>query len=98
MKRVAIVSKPNREELTRLLPELIVWLRDHGYEPVLDEEAGKYTDAAPACARSRLPESKPGLVIVLGGDGTLLSVARTFAATETPIPVSYTHLATTQPA
>jgi NAD+ kinase len=85
MKRVAIVCKPNREELTLLLPELVNWLRGKGYEPVLDDEAGKYTDAAPACERGRLPELAPGLVIVLGGDGTLLSVARTFAATGTPI-------------
>jgi len=67
------------------LPELIGWLRNHGYEPVLDEEAGKYTGAAPACDRTKLPGLEPELVIVLGGDGTLLSVARTFAATETPI-------------
>ena len=32
-----------------------------------------------------MPAHKPQLVIVLGGDGTLLSVARIFAATGTPI-------------
>jgi NAD+ kinase len=35
--------------------------------------------------RSCLPAEKPELVIVLGGDGTLLSAARAFARTRTPI-------------
>jgi NAD+ kinase len=85
MVRVAIVCKPQKEELTRLLPELIAWLRERGYEPVLDQEAGKYTSAASVVERGELPSCTPGLVIVLGGDGTLLSVARIFAAAGTPI-------------
>jgi len=85
MVRVAIVCKPAKEELTRLLPELIGWLRQRGYDPLLDEEAGKYTAAAPVVNRAEMPACAPGLVIVLGGDGTLLSVARIFAATGTPI-------------
>ena len=82
---VAIVSKPRKPELSQLLPELIDWLRKHDYDPLLDCEGAGYTDAAPAVDRSDLPAHKPQLVIVLGGDGTLLSVARIFAATGTPI-------------
>jgi NAD+ kinase len=85
MIRVAIVCKPHKEELTRLLPELIVWLRAHGYDPLLDDEGGKYTSAAPSVDRAELPAHAPSLVIVLGGDGTLLSVARIFASVGTPI-------------
>jgi NAD+ kinase len=85
MIRVAIVSKPQKEELARLLPELIEWLRQHNYEPVLDLESGQYTSAAPAIDRAELPSWNPALVIVLGGDGTLLSVARIFAGSGTPI-------------
>ena len=85
MVRVAIVCKPQKEELTRLLPDLIEWLRARGYEPLLDLEGGKYTASAPAIDRAEMPGFAPGLVIVLGGDGTLLSVARAFAATGTPI-------------
>jgi NAD+ kinase len=40
MNRVAIVSKPNREELARILPQLVAWLYDHDYEPLLDSEGG----------------------------------------------------------
>lgn len=83
--RVAICCKPQKEELVRLLPELIGWLRERGFEPLLDQEGGKYTPAAPAVDRAQLPVLVPKLVIVLGGDGTLLSVARIFAATATPI-------------
>jgi NAD+ kinase len=67
------------------LPELIAWLRQHGYEPLLDCEGGEYTAEAPSVDRAAMPEQAPELVIVLGGDGTLLSVARIFAATGTPI-------------
>ena len=85
MTHVAIVSKPHREELKKLLPELIVWLRRCGYEAVLDREGASYTDAAPAVDRSELPTKAPALVIVLGGDGTLLAAARIFATVGTPI-------------
>jgi NAD+ kinase len=82
---VAIVSKPRKPELANLLPGLIDWLKQHGFSPLLDLEGAGYTQSAPAVERSDLPAHKPGLVIVLGGDGTLLSVARIFAATGTPI-------------
>jgi NAD+ kinase len=85
MTRVAIVSKPRKPELAQILPELIEWLRKHSFEPLLDMEGTCYTGDAPAVDRSDLPAHNPGLVIVLGGDGTLLSVARIFAATGTPI-------------
>jgi len=85
MARVAIVSKPHREELTRLLPDLIAWLRQHGYDPILDKEGGSYTSAAPAVDRDELASLSPQLVIVLGGDGTLLAAARIFATVGTPI-------------
>jgi NAD+ kinase len=85
MVRVAIVCKPGKQELARLLPELIEWLRRHGYEPLLDQEGGQYASKSLVVDRKAMPEYEPGLVIVLGGDGTLLSVANIFASTGTPI-------------
>jgi NAD+ kinase len=100
MTHVAIVSKPQKEELIRLLPDLVQWLREHHFEPVLDRESASYL-VGPAAAsrgisgsliggvevrdRPDLPTAKPTLVIVLGGDGTLLAVGRIFARTDTPI-------------
>ena len=59
MVRVAIVCKPNKEELSRLLPDLIDWLRQHDFDPVLDREGGAYTGAAPAADRAQMPAWKP---------------------------------------
>jgi NAD+ kinase len=83
MNRVAIVCKPHKEELARILPDLIAWLRTRGYEPLVDREGGAYCHGASVIDRGEMPRLSPELVIVLGGDGTLLSVARIFAATGT---------------
>ena len=85
MVRVAIVCKPNKPELAQILPQLIHWLRQRGYDPLLDALGGCYTGAAPALDCGEMPALNPALVIVLGGDGTLLSVARAFASTGIPI-------------
>lgn len=83
--RVAIVSKPNKTELARLLPELVGWLRQHGYDPVLCKQSSHYYADAPTEDLCNLPNLKPELVIVLGGDGTLLGAARAFVASGIPI-------------
>lgn len=85
MRPVAIISKPQKEELYQLLPNLVLWMKAHELEPILDPVSGAYTQAARIVARHEMPAEKPDLVIVLGGDGTLLSAARVFARTETPI-------------
>ena len=85
MPSIAIISKPQKPELATLLPELVRWLTDRGYTTVLDENSAAYagTEGMP---RERMPDlCCPELVIVLGGDGTLLSAARSFATTRTPI-------------
>src|ERR1700744_5094370 len=85
MRRVAIISKPQKEELGQILPELLLWLRAHGFDPIIDSVSGNYTQDAKIVHRTELPNEDPELVIVLGGDGTLLSAARVFAKSGVPI-------------
>jgi len=85
MRPVAVISKPQKEELATLLPELVVWMKDRGLDPILDPVSGQYTQSARVVERHLLPAEKPDLVIVLGGDGTVLAAARVFAKTGTPI-------------
>ena len=84
----AIISKPQKPELAGILRDLTSWLEARHYKYVLDTESAAYLDSAHQAAaveRSKLPGHHPTLVIVLGGDGTLLSAARAFALTPTPI-------------
>ncbi len=85
MRGIAIVSKPNKPELGVILNELITWLRAHDFAPVLDTISGTYTAAAPVAPREHMGDYNPELVIVLGGDGTVLAASRVFARLGTPI-------------
>ena len=84
MFKAAIISKPQKPEVADLLPELIAWLARHDYEALLDSDSAAYLNQ-PGIPRSLLPDHEVALVIVLGGDGTLLSAARAFARIGTPI-------------
>jgi NAD+ kinase len=86
MPRIAIISKPHQAELVTLLPELVLWMRTHGIEPLLDPVSGTYADAGAAVVpRDKLPAREPELAVVLGGDGTLLAAARAFAKSGIPL-------------
>lgn len=82
---VAIVSKPNKPEVGAIARELSGWLRDHGYEFVVDPETAPHTPAAEVLSREEMGPRQPAFIVVLGGDGTLLSAARAVARSGIPI-------------
>jgi NAD+ kinase len=84
-KIVAIISKPDRPELSEVLPALEKWLQQHNYAVVVDQESAAYFSASNVMARSGLATQSPNLALVLGGDGTLLSAARAVAKVGTLI-------------
>jgi NAD+ kinase len=84
-KTVAIISKPDRPELSEVLPALEKWLRAHDYSVVVDDESAVYYPAPEVISRSQLGKAAPGLALVLGGDGTLLSAARAVSSCGTLI-------------
>jgi NAD+ kinase len=85
MLQAAIISKPQKPEVAGILRDLIAWLEARNYHYLLDPDSAAYLDAPNPIERVDLPKHKPNLVIVLGGDGTLLATARAFAGTTTPI-------------
>ncbi len=86
MPRAAIISKPQKPELEGILRELTAWLAGHGCDYVLDPDSAMYLDRVnDGVERPDLPAESPDVVLSLGGDGTLLSAARAFAQSGTPI-------------
>lgn len=86
IRNVGIIARPRREDIARVVPPLIDWLRAHGAKVLCDTETGESIGALAGDTRNR--EEIPALsdfLIVLGGDGTLLSVARLSAADDVPI-------------
>jgi NAD+ kinase len=81
---VAIVSKPRSDHAARLVPELIAWLENRGIAVRLDPETALYAGRGNAMPRPGIAQGAQ-LVIVLGGDGTLLSAARATSGADAPI-------------
>jgi len=75
--RVGIVAKVASRDAVHTAHELAEWLRRRGLEAALDEATLRARGQDKAGAFN--PAEQYDLVVVLGGDGTLLSVARSLA-------------------
>ena len=80
----AVISKPRSDRAAALVPELLDWLSGQGVATRLDSETAAYAGRAGSFDR---PEAALGaqLLIVLGGDGTLLSAARAVGGRDIPL-------------
>ena len=87
MNRIGISIKPNDARACALLCELHSWLVERDCRVFVDRKLETCVGCATGCERLPVAEmpDQVELMIVLGGDGTLLHAARDFIGSETPI-------------
>lgn len=84
IERVGFVIKPHAPDVERILAELIQHLEKKKMECLLEDEAARKLKRGKGIPREKLP-SKVDLMVVLGGDGTLLSIAHLAAQKDVPV-------------
>lgn len=83
--RIGITSKPKKPEVRQIVPSLVDWLRQRSIEVLIDKETGSALDRTEMCVTRNEMPSRVDLIIVLGGDGTLLATARVL--NRKPVPL-----------
>jgi NAD+ kinase len=84
VKRVAIISKPGTDRAKAVVEGLLPWLAARGIEIRCDEETAAYVDGVEGHPRGTAPDGAD-MIILLGGDGTLLSAVRAIGDRAVPL-------------
>ncbi|HTX16473.1 MAG TPA: NAD(+)/NADH kinase [Candidatus Baltobacteraceae bacterium] len=86
IRSAGIICKPVRDLVSSLVPPLIGWLRQRKINVFIDEEThGCCIDLGEQVLARGALGAKVDLLIVFGGDGTLLSAARALGGHDVPI-------------
>jgi NAD+ kinase len=84
MKNVAIFAKVHDPSCQGVASELVKWLNSRGHLPLVDAHLARHVGYASGLELEQIRD-QADLVVVLGGDGTLISVARLFSGRDVPI-------------
>lgn len=81
---VAIFAKRHDPRCQRVADDLIKWLGEHGCIPLPEAQLASQLGHPTTLSEEEIRDQAE-LVVVLGGDGTLISVARLFGSKDIPI-------------
>lgn len=84
--KIGIIARPRKSNLATMVPPLLEWLAKRGIAALYDEETAASLSAGAAAGLTREQVAAGSqLLLVLGGDGTLLAAARVAALHGIPI-------------
>lgn len=88
IRAVGIVAKSQVPEAAQVVANIAEWLAERGIDTMLDTATAQLAEHGSATAVSKrdLP-ARADVILVLGGDGTLLGVAREVVHSNTDVPV-----------
>jgi NAD+ kinase len=89
IRRVGLVAKHNLDASAGVLAELAGWLEARGVEPVFETHTAALVGlppGRPTRSREELPNACD-LIVILGGDGTLIGMAGRIAQAGTSVPI-----------
>ncbi len=84
MKRIGVFAKRHHKDAVRLAEDVVAWLVERKIEVFVDEPLAESMSDMKGYPGQEIPPLVD-MVVVLGGDGTLLSVARLVGDLRTPI-------------
>jgi NAD+ kinase len=82
---VGITSKPRKGGIKPIVQPLVHWLGERGLEVLIDHETKDNLEGDLPCFTRDEIAKRAGLIIVLGGDGTLLATARSLDRKPVPL-------------
>lgn len=90
IKRIGIVLKPNQPDALKTMCELTIWLAERGINllggPEIERERiAQQTGCAVEEIAAESLAASVDLILVLGGDGTMIAAARLMGDTEVPV-------------
>ena len=83
-KTIGLITKTEETDVAEAVGTIYQHLLQRGFSVLLDASAGHISNDAPTVSRNELGE-RCDLVIVIGGDGTLLSAARGLSSYDVPL-------------
>lgn len=82
---VGIVTKPHQPAVASVAGQLVEWFRGRGLRPLLETEAADLTGQHITGVAREVLATESDLIVVLGGDGTLLAAARLLEGRDVPV-------------
>jgi len=84
-KTIGIISRPRRSNIAEVVPPLLQWLEKRGLQAVYDIETATVLKGSHVGKTRHRVAQESDLLLVLGGDGTILAAAREAANHDIPI-------------